>query len=615
MTPDTGLPEGFVIDQPPVSGQGDLPPGFVLDSGSAAPQQAPPPPHKFGIIDTWPVRMAKGIYNAVTLPGDVWKYGYDPTHQAGVDPLSQEAIERSADLAAIATPMETAGAGRLLGGAARAEPPEPLPANVQAAQTALDVGSEGLPRGVVSPSRIVQATTQGAAQLPFVGPKIGERVENVIKSAGDKVKDISETLKPGLEDRADVGQFVRPGLKDAIERNNKNISDQYNAVRNMIDPQRQFELPATDAMLKRILQQRSKLNNPMQGLGDVANLVKRPTAPEQGPTVLRGMQGLEPEAALPWGSNFEELQRVRSDFGRKTQFGEPNPGYSEGERKMLHGAMTSDIKNMVREMGGDDAVNAFDAARTNAKQYMDQNKILQRLANKPSEESLAASLMKTANKDTGNIALLKQLRAQMPDQFQAISGQLLSELGHKGDEFSLAKFVTNWDKLSPEAKDALFEPSHKNLLEGISNMGKWIKGGEKYKGHSNTGHALALFEILDQVGHAVTHAATGNFGPAAKLAGGAIGGYGFARMLARPATASAVAKWTRAAQLYRMTPSARNRALVNIATRELVSNLGGHPVGQVIKALGPQAAEPDGNQPPSQGGIAPQRLQVRIPAQ
>jgi hypothetical protein len=174
--------------------------------------------------------------------------------------------------------------------------------------------------------------------------------------------------------------------------------------------------------------------------------------------------------------------------------------------------------------------------------------------------------------------------------------------------------VTNWDKVSPEAKDILFEHGHKNLLEGISNMGKWIKGGEKYKGHSNTGHALALFEILDQVGHAVTHAFAGNPMPAAKLAGGATAGYGLARMLARPATASAVAKWTRAAQLYRMSPSARNRALVNIATRELVNNLG-VPAGQVLKALGPQASEPDGNQPPANGGISSQRLQPSVPAQ
>jgi hypothetical protein len=54
----------------------DLPPGFVPGAPSDASSDLPPGfvsgvPHKFGLGDTWPARLAKSVYSAVTLPGDV----------------------------------------------------------------------------------------------------------------------------------------------------------------------------------------------------------------------------------------------------------------------------------------------------------------------------------------------------------------------------------------------------------------------------------------------------------------------------------------------------------------------------------------------------------------
>lgn len=57
------LPPGFVTGQPPqAAADSDLPPGFVAGQ---------PPEKKFGLGDTWPARLAKSLYSAVTLPGDV----------------------------------------------------------------------------------------------------------------------------------------------------------------------------------------------------------------------------------------------------------------------------------------------------------------------------------------------------------------------------------------------------------------------------------------------------------------------------------------------------------------------------------------------------------------
>jgi hypothetical protein len=67
---------------------------------------AEPPKHKFGLGDTWPARLAKGIYSAVTLPGDVMQGNVSMTGEDGH--TNPEVINRSAELASVASPMSPA---------------------------------------------------------------------------------------------------------------------------------------------------------------------------------------------------------------------------------------------------------------------------------------------------------------------------------------------------------------------------------------------------------------------------------------------------------------------------------------------------------------------------
>ncbi len=69
----------------------------------AAPKAAQP---KFGLMDTWPAQLAKTIYNAVTLPGDVYQ-GNAAVPQSENMPGGEntDSIGRVTDLASIATPV------------------------------------------------------------------------------------------------------------------------------------------------------------------------------------------------------------------------------------------------------------------------------------------------------------------------------------------------------------------------------------------------------------------------------------------------------------------------------------------------------------------------------
>ena len=582
----------------------NAPPPAATDTANPYDQFDTPAPHKFGWRDIWPVRVVEGVgkslWSGFTLPHDVY---------AGkVDPLSPEATRRSIDMA---TFFNEPGiqVGRSIYGAAK--PAGDLPLNVQAAQAAQGAG-QSLPGGLVSPNPIMRATTRAAESLPLVGPGITEQIGKSVEAAGEQVGDISSALRQGATSRADVGEAARPGLEQAIDNNNAAMREEYKDVKSKFDTDKPFELPETETVYNNILKSRGKLANPGQGLQDIAKLLQRPPAEDIGPTVLRGMQGLEDKPAQAGGATFDELQRVRSDFGGKINYGD-NPGYNDGERKALYGAMSRDMENIAREGGGEDAVTALKAAHGNAQQYIEQNKNLRSLLNKSSNEGLAGTLIGTAAEKTGNIKLLGQLKEQMPPEaFQQISGQLLHELGHNPatNSFSLSQFGTNWSKLSQDAKEKLFDPGHRQTLDGLANMGKFLKNTDKYKNFSQTAHSVAWLDVLEHVGDAVGEAIGGNFKPALKTAAGIGMGAVFGKVLARPASASAVARWTRAAQSYGANPSIKNRVGINLATKSLIDNLRDF-APKTGQALSPQAAGPDSNNPPSQGN-AP-RLQVRIP--
>lgn len=73
---------------------------FVKKIGLEAP---PPGKPKFGLGDTWPARLAKSVYSAVTLPGDVAQGNVSMIGEDGH--TNPEVINRSAELASVASPM------------------------------------------------------------------------------------------------------------------------------------------------------------------------------------------------------------------------------------------------------------------------------------------------------------------------------------------------------------------------------------------------------------------------------------------------------------------------------------------------------------------------------
>jgi hypothetical protein len=83
----------------------DYAPAAAKNDGPWA-DYAKPEAKSFGLGDTWPARLAKGIYHAVTLPGDAMQGNVAMTGEDGH--TNPEVIDRAAELASVASPVSPA---------------------------------------------------------------------------------------------------------------------------------------------------------------------------------------------------------------------------------------------------------------------------------------------------------------------------------------------------------------------------------------------------------------------------------------------------------------------------------------------------------------------------
>ncbi len=557
------------------------------------------PPESGSIVDTrtgkgvspdsfWPVRMAKGIANAVTSAATAPRDALE----GKLDPMSPEGLSRARDFAMTFSPMNPAirAGDRVITGASRQESIPPTTPNMEAAQTAADIGAP-LPAGIVSENKGVQALTQATRQLPLVGAKIDEGVAKTVGKVGEGVGEISQELSGGAPpDRATAGASLRPTLQEAIDANNSRIDDAFSALRHVIDPEAGIELKNTAATLRAIGKERLKAGlNPTTGLENVARLVNEGGVPgaTEAKTVLKGPgYHIAEDVAAPPRTGFNGLQRARSDIGSSINFGKANPGYNAGDLKRIYGAMSEDMEQAVRQnarpgVHPDQAAGVLKAANNAASKLIESNKNIKKVLNIQSDERLVGSVINAAQGKTGNVRLLAQLRAQMPkEDFDHVAGVALSELGHNPQtgEFSLNKFGTEWGKMSPSAKAILFpDPAHRQRLDAFANVSKTIKGGDQYANKSQTGRAAATGALVATVGPAVIKAVGGDVGPLIGALASMGGGYILARGLAKPTTAASIARWQQALQRQARGPSPQTQALVTLATRNLISNLEGIP--------------------------------------
>jgi hypothetical protein len=434
------------------------------------------------------------------------------------------------------------------------------PALAWARQTAAELG--GAPRGLLSSLPGVPQLTSSLSSVPLAGYKIIGNVQKLQEKAGERIGDIAASMTPAGRDVAD--DAVRRGLKSAIDVNKQEAGAHYNAVDALIHPSTPIDLRQTASAVQQVINRRiaKRQLDPEAGLEQVLNAIRHPQQ-----ISMQGARGL------------------RSDI-RDAGDLSPHPGLNAGDYNRIADAIGGDMRFAAHQHG---AGKEFEAADKRFGEIAAKNTVLNRILKSGGQAAIDKLTGAARAGQGGAVRLLEGLKNTMPAaDFQAIGGAILHALGEApaSGDFSLDKFVTGWNKLSPNAKQALFSPAHLENINDIVHMGQVLKGALATANKSHTAQALIIYEVATQAAEVAMGVGAGLINPAYALYAGAsaVGLNLFTRWLASPSKAAAMGVWSKALQAVMADATPTRTATFNIATRNLAHRLG-VPVDNIIHAV------------------------------
>jgi hypothetical protein len=445
--------------------------------------------------------------------------GYGAAYGAGQGDGLEDRVSRAATGAAVGGPL-----GAVAGGIAARFGAKPAAGaeggDVVAAAERMGIE---LPRYAATESKAVQAMAQAGKQSPFGGPAIERAAENFIEGTKSAVeRTASKAAGGGPVERSVVGGAARSAIQEAIDKGDEASSAAYSSVRKAVD--QTMPVNVSDILtpaLTRIQAVRAAAGETSElggHLGSVVELAGRP------------------------GVTFDGLQRARSQLGRAIQWDKRNGGMAAGDLKQAYGAMTQALETTVQATAKgkpQQALALFKAADNRFAKTMATNKEMSTVL-RGSDEAVVDKILTLASEKGGaNAQRLAMLKREMGEEaFGQVSGLAIQRMGlNQAGEFTGDMFVRNFGRISENGKALLFGPKGsevRSAVEDLAQITARMKEVQKYANHSNTGRSLA----------------TGFFGAGAfadpiSAMTAAVGASVAGRIVSKPATAKAAARWAK----------------------------------------------------------------------
>lgn len=260
--------------------------------------------------------------------------------------------------------------------------------------------------------------------------------------------------------------------------------------------------------------------------------------------------------ATQGGIPFDALRQVRTMIGRDID--SPLLAGSSGSQneamKRIYGALTEDMSAAAKS-AGPDAAKSLEVADRFTRLWMNTaGKTMQKVADFDADEQ--AFRFAISRMQDGGSQLSRLRRNFTPEEWDTVAASVLARMGQArpsaqdaaGDVFSVSTFTTNWNRVAPEAKEALFggsryaeiRPHLDKLVEAVSSL----KGVERLTNTSNTARNLIAFTTISTLGGALGVVAGGDVESGAGGVVAAVAGRIVApRVAAKLITSPAFVKW------------------------------------------------------------------------
>lgn len=215
-------------------------------------------------------------------------------------------------------------------------------------------------------------------------------------------------------------------------------------------------------------------------------------------------QTLEQDLAAHGGQiTYDALKRIRTNIGEAISDYSLSPDTPTREYKALYAALSRDMEEAARAQGPA-AVEAAKRANNYTRAVADRLELVDRAVQKAGgpEKVFHAAMSGTQDGATTLRAVMQSLPAEGQ---KAVTAAVIKRMGlatpgnqgAAGETFSAGTFLTNWNRISPEARRALFDrygPAFSENMDKIARVAERIKTGSKvYANPSGTSHKAAAY--------------------------------------------------------------------------------------------------------------------------
>jgi len=443
-----------------------------------------------------------------------------------------------------------------------------------------------VPKGIATDSPLTAFTAQVAARAPGGGPLMKaiedsrNQLQGAVATAAEKAGGVTDPAMAGDNFASAIDTSFKPAIKSGI-------SAAYDNVSSLMDKNVTTPVTATQGAVADILSRRGEAA--IGGMGKAVDTVNN--------AVTR-----------PGGMTFDGIKTLRTHIGEMLDGGTFPEGMSEHELRRLYAGLSEDLKSAALNSGGPRAVAALERANELNKQVSDWKEGIKKVLGPSSRsgEGVAGAIIRAAsNGASADLETLAKARSAVPKEvWQDIASTAINNLGKsRNGEFTPAAFATNFRNLSDRGRALLFRSVGSGdvlpFLNDIAEVSQKFVDRGKLANTSGTAGHNALYAAGGAI---LTGLAHGSFVEPLTAIGGIATVNGVARLLARPATAASVARWSRVYNTFAQTQAPTARVALGIASRNLANTAAANGVkfdpAELMNAItSPNKAGADSQQP------------------
>jgi hypothetical protein len=437
------------------------------------------------------------------------------------------------------------------------------------AKTFEDSGITKPSAGQVTGSRSLQAIESALSKLPGSAGVMANVAERSAEEIGKKATEIADSLS-SVTSPTIAGDVIEKGISGKggfISRFRESQNALYNKLDQYLPKQTEVDISRTKETLASMnadIPNAPALsawfkNAKIQG---IESAMKSDTAPktqgvmtaERHPAMLgTGPAPSNIPLAKPAQLNtlpYEAIKKLRSLVGAEIDNPSIVSDVPRSKWKALYASLSQDLNAAAESTGNPEAVKAMNRANAFAKAGHDRidtvlNKVIG--TNKTAEQIYSTAL-NPQDMELGATKISTVLKSLTPAERDIVKSDFIRRLGlakagqqnATGDIFSTQTFLTNWNKISPQAKNVLFSGKDGDVrrsLEQIAKASQYIKEGSKV--FQNPSGTAAAGLVAGEVGAISGAVVTGNFPAAAIL----LSGLATTNLTARLMTNPKFVKW------------------------------------------------------------------------